>query len=348
MVPALALALIAALAALVFIERPGTDSRPAAPRSGERRIFISSGDGTSLAATLRLPAGAGGRIAGVLIIPEPWAADRDGRQEEAGLTNSPYRVLADRLAERGIASLRYDQRGIGDTQLGPSGTVGGLSEIQQDAVAAFFALARQPGLDRSRIAVVGHGVGGLVGMSMFGLDGAPAALALIDTPGRSFADEIRDHLSAHVLPAFGARAPALLAQYDAAVAQLKASGQPVTVDPALAPYFPPAHAQLLNDIYHASPTGLAGAVQAPVLVFNGRLDDEITVADSRQLAAAFTKAPHQLAVGQSTGHNLELLPDLAADPGHAVQMARSATHDTDAGAVAQITDWLQVQLTQGR
>lgn len=337
--------LIAAVALLIVSGVPAAGPRPAAPRAGERHIFISSADGTSLAATLRVPPGTGGRIAGVLIIPEPWAADRDGRQEEAGLTNSPYRVLADRLAERGIASLRYDQRGIGDTQLGPSGTVGGLSEIQQDAVAAFGALARQPGLDRSRIAVVGHGVGGLVGMSMFGLDGAPAALAVIDTPGRSFADEIRDHLSAHVLPAFGARAPALLAQYDAAVAQLRASGQPVTVDPALAPYFPPAHAQLLNDLYHASPSGLAGAVQAPVLVFSGRLDEEITVADSQVLADAFTKAPHQLMVGQSSGHNLELLPDLAADPGHAAQMARSAAHDTDAGAVAQITDWLQAHLS---
>ncbi|GAC1616912.1 MAG: alpha/beta hydrolase [Candidatus Dormibacteraceae bacterium] len=336
-------------AAFLLATASGSQARPASVRTGARHLYVSSPDGTSLAATLRLPSViATGKVAGVLIIPEPWAADRDGRQQEIGLTNSPYRVLADRLAERGIASLRYDQRGVGDTQVGPGATIGGLFEIQQDAVAAYFALARQPELDRARIAVVGHGAGGLVGMSMFGTDGAPAALAVIDTPGRSFGDEIRDHLQAHVLPAFGARAPDLLAQYDAAVVQLKATGQAPKVDGALAAYFPPAHAKLLDDLYHASPAGLAAAVQAPVLIFNGRLDDEITVADAKGLAAAFKQAPHDLVVGDFTGHNLEVLPDLAADPTHSAQMSRTATRDTDVPAIASITDWLAAHLGQGR
>ena len=340
---------VAAVAALALAAQPGARAHPVVIRTGERRLFVNSADGTSLAAMLRLPSVPGaGMHPAVLILPEPWAADRDGRQLEIGQTNSPYRVLADQLAGVGIVSLRFDQRGIGETQLGPGGTLGGLSELQQDAVAAYFTLATQPEVDRKRIAVVGHGAAGLVAMSLFGRDGAPAALAVVDTPARSFADEIRDHLRDHILPAFAPRGEELLAQYDGAVAQIKATGKAPRVDPSLAAFFPAAHIQLLDDLYHANPAALAAAVEAPVLVFNGRLDTEITVVDAQLLASTFVKAPHELLIGQSTGHNLEVLPDIAADPGHAAQMARSSPRDTDLAAIAGIAGWLQARLIQAR
>ena len=148
------------------------------------------------------------------------------------------------------------------------------------------------------------------------------------------------HLAQHVLPAYGGRAVELLQQFDAAASELISSGKAPSVDPALAPYFPAAHAELLRDLYRLDPTAAAAQVRGPVLVFSGRLDPEIPLTDGQLLAAALVHAKPETIVGPSTGHNLEVLPDMAADPGHAAQMARITVPDTDLGAVNGIVDWV--------
>lgn len=117
----------------------------------------------------------GGRIAGTLLVPPvkgkmPVAliiagsgpVDRDGNEGKQLQANS-YRMLADSLARYGIASLRYDKRFVGASQdFTSSPEEVRLEDFAGDA-AGLIAFLRH---DRrfSRIVVIGHSEGSLVGM----------------------------------------------------------------------------------------------------------------------------------------------------------------------------------------
>src|SRR5690242_8717321 len=64
----------------------------------------------SLSGTLLKPVGVE-RPPAVLLIAGSGPTDRDGNQ--AGVGAAELRLLAEALAERGIASARYDKRGVG-------------------------------------------------------------------------------------------------------------------------------------------------------------------------------------------------------------------------------------------
>jgi uncharacterized protein len=139
-----------------------------------------SSAGLSLAGTVLLPEGADapGLLPGALILPGSGPIDRDGDHKRMPLGIS--RTLADSLADHGIASLRYDKRGIGSSQ----GTFlgAGLLDNVEDARAALRALAAQQGVDPERIFVVGHSEGAILA-SHLGADPGVAGLVLLSATG---------------------------------------------------------------------------------------------------------------------------------------------------------------------
>lgn len=69
-------------------------------------------------------------------------------------------LFARYLAGRGVAALRFDFRGSGDSQ-GDFSEMTALREVE-DAVAAAAYLRRQPGLDPERVMLLGFSMGGMV------------------------------------------------------------------------------------------------------------------------------------------------------------------------------------------
>ena len=97
-----------------------------------------------------------------LIIAGSGPTDRDGNSP-GGLSSDAYKILAHRLAANGIATLRYDKRGAGE----------GISAMKSEADLRFddyISDARSwidtlhASHDFSKVFVIGHSEGSLVGM----------------------------------------------------------------------------------------------------------------------------------------------------------------------------------------
>ncbi len=140
--------MLAALLSALVLALPA-----AAP--AERPIAIRASDGVVLAGTLSVPAGAGPFPAAVLV----GGFGPAGRDGSFGRRGGPYRELATRLARDGVAVLRYDKRGIGDSG-GAALSWLDARPLERDAAAAARALAGLPGIDRARVALIGHSQGG--------------------------------------------------------------------------------------------------------------------------------------------------------------------------------------------
>lgn len=124
-----------------------------APSARDEEIVFRSGEVT-LAGTLTLPAGSG-PFPAVVLLSGSGPQNRDS--EIVGFR--PFKVMADRLSQAGIAVLRYDDRGVG----GSSGSIqqSTTDDFSGDALAAVRWLAGRPGILASRIGLLGHSEGAL-------------------------------------------------------------------------------------------------------------------------------------------------------------------------------------------
>ncbi|MEV1285767.1 alpha/beta fold hydrolase [Micromonospora sp. NPDC049679] len=123
----------------------------------------------TLAGTLTLPPGTGPFPAVVLISGSgPLNRDSDHRKGAFGVS----RELAVALAGAGVASLRYDKRGVGEST--GSFLTAGLTDNIGDARSALGALAARPEVDAARLFLVGHSEGALIATALAG-ERAPVA-----------------------------------------------------------------------------------------------------------------------------------------------------------------------------
>ncbi len=119
----------------------------APPAAAEQEVSFVSADGTALAGSLVLPTGQASDLA-VLMVPSLLPGDRD----QGVMYTRVQRDLAAYLAQAGVASLRFDGRGIGRSEGDP------LSDpdlLAQDVQAAHAWLAADERF--VRIVLLGYG-----------------------------------------------------------------------------------------------------------------------------------------------------------------------------------------------
>ena len=159
-------------------------------------LRFRAGD-ASLAGTLTLPA-VEGRAPWVLLVPSWLPRDRDGEWDHTrhpGWFAPPdggpglFRRLADALADRGVASLRYDPRGCGTSDGTWEATA--LFTRIDDARDAIGAMRSRRELDLRRTAIVGHGEGAGIALSVAIGDPAIGAVGLIGASARSLRTVLR-------------------------------------------------------------------------------------------------------------------------------------------------------------
>lgn len=120
----------------------------------EEEVTFQSGDIT-LAGTLTLPETEGPYIAVVLV---SGSGPQDRNESITGVALQPFYLIADHLTRNGIAVLRYDDRGVAESEGDFSAAV--MSDFASDASAAIDYLATRSEIDPARIGLLGHSEGG--------------------------------------------------------------------------------------------------------------------------------------------------------------------------------------------
>lgn len=134
--------------------RPQTP-QPPFPYRSEEVTFRNAAADVTLAGTLTLPEG-DGPFPGVVLISGSGPQDRD----ETLFDHKPFAVLADALTRRGIAVLRYDDRGVGLSTEGPADATS--EDLALDVAVARDLLAGRAEIDPQRIGLVGHSEGAML------------------------------------------------------------------------------------------------------------------------------------------------------------------------------------------
>jgi uncharacterized protein len=151
--------------------------------------------------TFRHPAGQGRPVPGALLIAGSGPTDRNGNSAVLPGQIDTLQNLARALSNDGVASLRYDKLGTGQTGLGPYAkdlaTID-MTAFQDEAIAALKLLAGQSGVDRSHLMVIGHSEGALYALQLAttapGTAPPVRALGLVEPQSR----RILDHVSQQI------------------------------------------------------------------------------------------------------------------------------------------------------
>ena len=234
-----------------------------------------------LAGTLVVPASSK-PVPLVVIIAGSGPTNRDGNSPMLPGANNSLKLLAEGLRERGIATLRYDKRGIAESvKAGVSESALRFDMLADDA--AGWVRKFRPDSRFSTITVLGHSEGSLLGM-LATERGQADAFVSVAGAGRPAAALLRDQLQR--LPpdqlAFSNRA------LDALVAGRTVDSVPPV--PVLQSLFRPSVQPYLMSWLPLDPAALVKALTVPVLVAQGTADIQVAVRDAELLAAAQPKA----------------------------------------------------------
>ena len=238
----------------------------------------------------------------VLIVPGSGPTDRDGNSP-LGITAQTYKLLAEALAQRGIASVRIDKRGM----FGSAAAVPDPNDVTVDDYVADIESWADTISQASRgqcVWLLGHSEGGLMTMAAAAKDPSRyCGLLLVASVARNLGDVLRAQLAANP-----ANAP-LLPEIDAIIAKLKA-GESVPaagMNPALVLLFAPQVQSFLGSVFRQEPAELIAAHDLPVLILNGTADLQTPAADARALASARPDAT--LVIVERVNHVLKQVPD---------------------------------------
>ena len=141
------------------------------------------GNGFSLVGTISRPGGATSKpLPAIVLVGGSGPSDRD--ETVAGIPI--FGQLAGALADAGFLAVRYDKRGVGQSGGRPESAT--LADYAEDLRAVVRFTSDRKDVDRRRIAIVGHGEGGMLGLLVAAKENRVRALVLVATPGTSGAE----------------------------------------------------------------------------------------------------------------------------------------------------------------
>lgn len=248
--------------------------------------------GASLSGSLITPKSFTRKIPVVLIIAGSGATDRDGNS--AGLLSAnSYFLLAQALGKAGIASLRYDKRGVGKSTTIKTESELRFNDFVNDAAAFIRQLKSDPRF--SKVIILGHSEGSLIGMIAAQKENVDAYISLAGAGDAAY-KILAVQLKNQSLPDYKIN----LARLDSLNKGLavKADVTDILFRPSIQPY--------LISWFKYNPQAEIKKLKKPVLIINGTTDIQISVGDAKKLKQA--KPDAGLVLIDSMNHVLKDAP----------------------------------------
>ena len=218
----------------------------------------------------------------VLIIAGSGPTDRDGNGP--ALKSDYLKLLAENLAASGIASFRYDKRGVGKSKVS--------SFKEQDLVFTDFSRDAEAWIKRfkkdtrfSKIIVLGHSEGSLVGMLSAKAAEADGFISVAGA-GRPIDQILKEQLQANPYN------PEQL-KIDAGIIldSLKAGQRVKKINPLLLSIFRPSVQPFLISWIQLDPAMEISKLKIPCMIVQGSTDIQVSVTDAEQLKRKSTRCP---------------------------------------------------------
>jgi pimeloyl-ACP methyl ester carboxylesterase len=289
-----------------------------------REVRFAGAGSIELAGTLVLPAvGENQPVPGVVLIAGSGPTDRDGNNRLVPQKIDLLKQIAEQLAEAGIASLRYDKRGVGQSTLAPATLAErelffGWENFIGDVVLAHAELIKQSEVRPYGTALLGHSEGGLfaIATAQATIAHSPYALVLASTPGRPLFEIIHSQVARSM--------PALVEPADKIMGTILRTGHaPQDVPHELASAFPAYIGPFLKGELAFDPAKALANLKQPCLLLHGGADQQIVPMDEIQPlvdALARRDAPGEVLVAPVVSHSLKPVSG-RRDPGFAGPLA---------------------------
>ncbi len=302
----------------------------APPGTSVDDVQVRSGS-LQLAGTYLAPAGP---VGGALVLAASGRVDRNS--DLSRLCTGVTAALATTLARAGLATLRYDKRGTGNSE--GDYFEAGMTENAEDAWAARDWLARR--LEGLPLVAVGYSEGALYAADL-AAEGAVDACALFCCPARPVADVLAwqaDKLSqalprrARLLMALARTSPAQ--QHQERMAELRSlEEQDRRLRGAR------VNTRWWRQFLEHDPVPILNRVAVPVLALTGGMDTQVPPEDVATIGR-LVRGPFQGAVPPTLNHILRSDPTGRGPFGY----RRSARRPVSDEATGPLRDWVRQAL----
>ncbi|MDM5296136.1 alpha/beta hydrolase [Peribacillus simplex] len=233
----------------------------------------------------------------MIIIAGSGPTDKDGNTIAIPGKNNSLKMLAESLAEKGIASIRYDKRGVGENMKLAGKEEDLRFEQYIDDAAAWVQFAKK---DRrfSKVGIIGHSEGSLIGMAAAKKTETDIFISLAGA-GEPIDQVLVKQLEEQLTPA-------LLTESKDILTNLKQGKQVESVNADLYSVFRPSVQPYMISWIQYNPIELVKELKIPVLIVNGNRD--IQVAPNNAKALYKEKGDSELLIIEKMNHVLKEAP----------------------------------------
>jgi len=216
------------------------------------------------------------KIPVALIIAGSGPVDRDGNIP--GMKDSSYKVISEQLLKSGIATLRFDKRGIAESMAAGKNEIDIHFDDYINDAKGWVQMLKQ---DKrfSKVIIIGHSEGSLIGMVAATIADEYISIA---GAGQTIDKIIKIQLSTQ---------PKFVKDIVLPILDSLVKGKTVTnVNPMVASMFGPSVQPYIISWIKYDPQVEISKLKIPVLILQGTKDLQITVEDAKRLSIANPKA----------------------------------------------------------
>ncbi|MCC9018506.1 MULTISPECIES: alpha/beta hydrolase [Flavobacterium] len=227
-----------------------------------------------------------------LLISGSGPTDRNGNNPM--MKNNSLKMLAEALAKNGIASLRYDKRGIAESKPAAISEQTLVFENYTEDAKSWINLLKQ---DRrfSEVVVIGHSEGSLIGM----IAGAKANKFISIAGAGESADQL---IKSQIASKSNKQVEELTFPI---IDSLKSGFTVKKVDPMLNALFRPSIQPYLISWFKYNPQNEIKKLNVPILIVQGNQDLQVTVKDAELLSKANKNA--ELLIVDKMNHVMKII-----------------------------------------